>query len=412
MRQRLLPFLLSLLVAGIGGTAAAQQARPWVQFAADGTLSARTIVASGSACPTATVDGSVVTMQPRGTPDIAYPVQLCEARVPAATVRLAIGDVPLPTLPANVRRIAVIGDTGCRIDRRSAQDCNDPAAWPFAATARAAAARRPDLVIHVGDYHYRENACPAGRAGCAGSPYGDNWSTWHADFFAPAAPLLAAAPWVMVRGNHELCRRGGQGWTRLLDPHSPGGACADRSVPYRLSVGGLDLLLFDSADADDLLAPPDKVAFYAGQLAPLLANAPARSWLLLHHPVWAMWQGEPTGLTTNLTLQGAIRGLIPPALDLVMSGHVHDFISYDFGPQRPAQLIVGTGGDNLQKLGNEPIVGAAIDGMTVRKGFALEHFSYFIMERDPTGGWDGTLYTPDDNVLARCRLAGRELDCR
>ena len=412
IRQRLLPFLLSSLVAGMGGTAAAQQARPWVQFAADGALSARTIVAAGSACPTVTADATALPMQPRGAPDAAYPVQLCEARVPVAAARLAVGNDALPTLPPSVRRIAVIGDTGCRIDRRSAQDCNDPAAWPFAATARAAAARRPDLVIHVGDYYYRERPCPAGRAGCAGSPYGDNWPTWHADFFAPAAPLLAAAPWVMVRGNHELCRRGGQGWTRLLDPHNPGRACADRSAPYRLSIGGLDLLLFDSADADDLLAPPDKVAFYAGQLAPLLANAPAGSWLLLHHPVWAMWQGEPTGLTTNLTMQAAIRGLIPPTLDLVMSGHVHDFISYDFGPQRPAQLIVGTGGDNLQKLGNEPIVGAEIDGMTVRKGFALEHFSYFIMERNPAGGWDGTLYTPDDKVLARCRLAGRELDCR
>ena len=55
--------------------------------------------------------------------------------------------------------------------------------------------------------------------GCAGSPYGDNWAVWQKDFFDPAAPLLAAAPWVLVRGNHELCSRGGHGWFRLLDPH-------------------------------------------------------------------------------------------------------------------------------------------------------------------------------------------------
>ena len=95
----------------------------------------------------------------------------------------------------------------------------------------------------------------------------------------------------MVRGNHELCRRGGQGWFRLLDPYPGRADCVDRTPPYRLSVGGLDLLVFDSADADDFLAPPEKVAFYAGQLAPLLAQAPARSWLLLHHPVWAMGPG-------------------------------------------------------------------------------------------------------------------------
>jgi hypothetical protein len=336
---------------------------------------------------------------------------VCEARVPPTATRLSAGGAPLPSLPANIRRIAVIGDTGCRIDNRNAQDCRDPVAWPFAAIARAAAARQPDLVIHVGDYHYREAPCPAGRAGCAGSPYGDNWAAWHADFFEPAAPLLAAAPWVMVRGNHELCRRGGHGWRHLLDPYPIGPACADRSPPYRLSLGGLELLLFDSADANDFLAPPDKVAFYAGQLKPLLASAPAGAWLLLHHPVWAMGQGPMAGLATNLTMQGAIRGLVPATLDLVLSGHVHDFISYDFGAQRPAQLIVGTGGDRLQTLAKTEIVGAELDGMPIRRGFATESFGYFIMER-AGAGWNGALYAPDDAVLARCRLEGRALDCR
>src|SRR5438309_1335623 len=77
----------------------------------------------------------------------------------------------------------------------SVQDCNDPMSWPFATIARLAAAKHPDLVIHVGDYHYRESPCPADRLGCAGSPHGDNWAVWQKDLFDPAAPLLAAAPW-------------------------------------------------------------------------------------------------------------------------------------------------------------------------------------------------------------------------
>ena len=44
---------------------------------------------------------------------------------------------------------------------------------------------KPDLVIHVGDYFYRENACPADATGCQGTPFGDNWPTWAADFFNP-----------------------------------------------------------------------------------------------------------------------------------------------------------------------------------------------------------------------------------
>ena len=404
---RVLIWLLFLAFASTGAAA-----QPWVELAADGTLSVRAVMAPGAVCPAVTVDGATVPMAPRGAPDAAFPVLVCEARVSAAATRLALGGVALPTLPATVRRIAVIGDTGCRIARANVQDCNDPAAWPFAAIARAAAAKRPDLVIHVGDYYYRESQCPAGRAGCAGSPWGDNWPTWQADLFEPAAPLLAAAPWVMARGNHELCRRGGKGWFRLLDPYPARADCVDRTEPYRLSAGGLELLLFDSADADDFLAPPDKVAAYAAQLAPFLAAAPPRSLLVTHRPVWATAQGELIGITSNLTLQRALRGRIPPTLDLVLSGHLHDFIAYEFGPERPAQLIVGTGGDKLLPLGRDPLVGAEIDGMAVRRGIALAQFGYFIMERNEAGGWDGVFYAPDDKVLARCAMAGRALDCR
>jgi hypothetical protein len=390
---------------------AAELPAPWVELGADGTLSVRAAVAPGDACPPVSADGAAVTALPRGAPDTAFPMQICEARVPAATARLAVNGMALPILPATVRRIAIFGDTGCRIAGKALQDCNDPGSWPFPVIAEEAAAKRPDLVIHLGDYYYREGACPAGRAGCAGSPYGDNWPTWQADLFDPAAPLFAAAPWVMVRGNHEVCRRGGPGWFRLLDPYPVRPDCVDRTEPYRLSIGGLQLLLFDGADADDFLAPPDKVAAYSDQLVRLLVDPPPHAWLLTHKPIWAMAQAELSGLTTNLTEQAAIRGHVPAALDLVLAGHLHDFISYEFGPERPAQLIVGTGGDTLLQLGGAPINGTEIDGMAVRRGFASERFGYFIMERD-AAGWDGTLYAPDNAVIARCRLSGREVDCR
>ncbi len=404
---------LVLLLACVASPAAAQSTPPWVEVAPGEALSVRVIVTPDTECPTVAADGAAVAMLPRALPDPAFPLRVCEARVPEATARLSVADIPLPTLPATVNRIVVIGDTGCRLARFAVQDCDDQKAWPFAAIARAAAARRPDLVIHVGDYYYREAACPPGRPGCAGSPHGDNWPAWRADFLDPAAPLLAAAPWVMVRGNHELCARGGQGWFRLLDPYPGRADCVDNTLPYRVSVGGLDLLVFDNADADDILAPPAKVALYAGQLAPLLAHAADGSWLLLHHPVWALAPPGPiAGLSTNQTMQAAIRGLVPPSLDLVLSGHVHDFISYDFGPERPAQLIVGTGGDKLENRVQTEIAGAELDGMTVRGGIALERFGYLVLDRDAAGGWGGVLYAPDDTVLARCKIAGRSLECR
>jgi hypothetical protein len=58
------------------------------------------------------------------------------------------------------------------------------------------------------------------------------------------------------------------------------------------------------------------------------------------------------------------------------------------------------------------IAGAELDGVAVRDGIALERFGYLVLDRNPAGGWDGTLYAADDTVLARCRIEGRSLACR
>ena len=413
---------LMAIVVAAAGTASAQPvaqpatgralAGPWVELGADGKLSVRVVVGSGVAsCPPVVADGISVAGRQRGAADGPFAITVCAADVPATTAKLSVADVTLPTLPAEVNRIVVFGDTGCRIDGKALQDCNDTKTWPFPVIAKKAAGKKPDLVIHVGDYYYRETACPADSKGCENSPHGDNWAAWRADFFEPAAPLLAAAPWVMVRGNHELCRRGGQGWARLLDPRAEMAECADRSPPYQLAIGGSHFLVFDSADADDFKTDQAKVAAYAAQLAVLLKDAPPHSWLLTHRPIWALAQGNLPGVPLNLTEQAAIRSHVPAGLDLVVSGHLHDFTSYQFDANRPSQLIVGVGGDTMLDLANHPLVGAEIDGMKTLKGFALMRFGFFVMERNASG-WDGTLYSDDDEVLARCRIAGRELDCK
>jgi hypothetical protein len=411
-------FLLALCVAlvppVVGHAAPPMEALagPWVELADDGSLSVRVVVGSAvTACPEVVADGTTVQAKQRGAADGDFPITVCTATVPATTAKLSVGSLPVPTLPTTINRIAVIGDTGCRIEGKALQSCNDPKQWPFPAVAKLTAEHKPDLVIHVGDYYYRETACPDSDKGCAGSPHGDNWAAWHADLFAPTEPLFKAAPWVMVRGNHEMCRRGGKGWMRLLDPRAELPDCADRSPPYSLHLGGLDLLIFDSADADDFKTDPEKVTAYAAQFATLLANAPLHSWLVLHRPVWAQAQGTLVGQTLNLTEQAAIKGHVPSGVDMVLSGHLHDFISYEFGPSRPSQLIVGVGGDTMLDLGSAPPSGAEIDGMKTTKGYALMHFGFFIMDRTAQG-WSGTLYADDGKTaLAQCQIAGRALDC-
>src|SRR5262249_37454942 len=140
-------------------------------------------------------------------PKASFPVRGCEAAIPPTAIAATIDGVGLPLPRANPGRIVVFGDTGCRLEHgdpiQACTDLDGPPRWPFPPLAESAAASRPDLIIHVGDYHYREMLCPADHAGCAGSPPPYGWDAWRADFFQPARPLFAAAPWIMVRGNHE-----------------------------------------------------------------------------------------------------------------------------------------------------------------------------------------------------------------
>jgi hypothetical protein len=404
-----------LLLLLIGAARAADLPAPWVELASDGGLDVRSVIAPGMTCPKVAADEGALTGNTRGKPDVDFPMDVCVAHTTAAIRVMTVDRVPVPTLPNDIRRIVVLGDTGCRLLHDFIQDCNDPVKWPFATVARLAAARHPDLVIHVGDYFYRETACPQDRPGCAGSPHGDNWAAWQKDFFIPAAPLLAAAPWVLVRGNHELCSRGGRGWFRLLDPHPLTEACADTSAPYALRIGRLDLLMFDGAAADDAKAAPDRVGVYREQLQTLLGAAGSHAWLLTHRPVWALVQGAGAnpGFTLNATEQAAIRDVVPAGLDMVLSGHIHDFTSYDYGPSRPAQLVVGDGGDANDAITQPAIAGIDIDGVKIRRVLAIADYGYVVLHRASQGWtWTGVVYGLADQVLARCRLHGREITCR
>ena len=158
---------------------------------------------------------------------------------------------------------------------------------------------------------------------------------------------------------------------------------------------------------------PAKVAVYRDQLKSVLADVPAHSWLLTHRPIWALVQGYDAkpGSTLNATEQAAIRDLVPAGLDMVLSGHVHDFTSYEFDPPRPAQLIVGEGGDVHDAISQPVNPGIVIDGVRIRRAFATPDYGYVVLHR-VTQGWTGTVYSLTDQVLARCRLHGRKLACR
>jgi len=427
------------LIALAGAASAAGPAeRAWVEMAPDGGSVARVLTMADS-CPVATVDGRREAMAPRAAPaqlaprpnkahvaaGASFPGLVCELALPRSARRAGLAGVALPLPPARINRIVVIGDTGCRLKDadKAWQGCADPAQWPFAAIAAKAATLHPDLVLHVGDYLYRENPCPAGHGDCAGATWGYGEAGWRADFLDPAAPLLAAAPWVMVRGNHEECARAGQGWWRLLDPHpllatrdcteAANDTSGNHTAPYAVELGGrVRLIVADLIEmANGEAADPALSQAVHDDWASIdsLASGARDSFVTAHYPFNAvLWDRDSTGAASGSVRVGTapVSSFAPPPphnVRAMLAGHVHLF-QYARFDGRPTQVITGFYGTqedpaispaNLADVQGKP-GGAVIRALTTIRG----RFGFALLDRKG-GGWQLTAFAADGTIMGR-----------
>jgi hypothetical protein len=385
----------------------AQMLFQWVQVGPEGTSVVRAI--TDDACPKVRFDSGKIATNIRSESNqkfdvevpAAFPVRVCEVPVPAGSITGTLGEKVLPIARPNPRRIVVIGDSGCRVEKDKIQNCKNPDEWPFARIAAAAAATRPDLVIHVGDYEYRAALCPAGEEKkCGGSPEPYSWEAWKADFFAPAKPLLEAAPWIMVRGNHELCRRAGEGWFRFLDTAAFDGSCRDSTDPYVVKLGAFGVMVVDGAEAakygGDLGQLTEKVR---GRLAEWQANLPDELWIATHPPIGGeLAKPQAPGQTKPM----------PGNLSMVVSGHFHSFHTATFGGASTPQTVIGLGGamlDTPEEIAeNRAALGASDSSPSA-------DFGYMVWDKS-AGVWSGTLFDSHGKpTKSHCELKERALHC-
>jgi hypothetical protein len=359
----------------------------WLEWTPGSKLQARAIAAT-SECPQMQTDQGRVPMKARAEVSNQFPDLVCEAMVPAGTKTLQIETIFLPIPSKKMSRIVILGDTGCRLkdgkDGKpgSYQACNDPKKWPLKAVSEAAAHLQPDLVIHVGDYHYREGTCPQGNAGCKGVATGYGWNAWNEDFFRPAQSLLEAAPWIFVRGNHELCSRAGEGWFHMLDPY-PYQACVDQTPAYTVEFGSHQLDIVDNAEEKNLV-PSLKT----------LKTTQKYRWLLVHRPfVTANKDGEaPSGNSIPKSLRA------PGQISLVLVGHVHILSINQFADQRPAELIIGNGSTDLDHN---------VDFLVKKTGdefFMMKNFGFVSMDRISDSRWKLNVHDVEGKVLKTCQI--------
>lgn len=428
-------------------------------------------------------------LPPENTDSAFQSVMVCEHGITKDTLKAKIGKQEIPArLPTKINKIAVFGDTGCRMRKGGAyQPCDTPQGWPLSKIAEGIANREPQLIIFTGDFYYREYACdPKAETSrnCASSPgplipkydvtndklvqypFKDSDYGWLADVFLPMRAVFSAAPMVVVRGNHELCSRGGNGFFLFFDPRkNTSGTCAPNVAgrvtdaltktwktditirPGRvLSLAVVDSAIGQDYDPYDFKDPTiDYAALYKQGFIDadtLTSNSSNESWLLVHKPIFGVSK-EPGWNTdfspplpgemnwSSVPLQVASYGLLNH-YNLILSSHVHAIEAIQI-PGVPPQLVVGNGGTELDaplpydlplKAPLESVNYAGLPAMPYQQAtskWADVRFGYSILyPGKATNNWKWDHYSPDftagklpgaEVLYATCDQTFKQLIC-
>lgn len=442
---------------------------------------ARTVININETCPTVSEVGgdSAITMISRDNPN-HFSVLVCEALVEfdkSYQINFATGAVELPIAKSNPENILVYGDTGC------SHCATGTAAEPFKTLADAGASEKADLVLHMGDFNYRgtsgktafswyqdgkwqqseEYTYDAGDGESLGQHCGqvpgqsflsqsasnsnrpDIWENWLDDLFLPADNLMASAPWIVARGNHELCSRAGPGYFYFLDHNTRLTGSKQLSCPipdaskdaehntvqipnFVVSFEHLDIAVIDSANACDNSSQSPFTQKYKKVFSDLeneVGGNPA--WLMTHRPIYGVEGPSSQAVSctskgefscVNQMMQAAIKQqkskTLPSAVELIFTGHMHRFESVSFpGSKRPPNIVVGSSGVSLSSGapyganttevdGEKALVLSTSDSLTLN-GEDYQSFGYMSVSVAADGSWQSQLINPDiPVVIATC----------
>lgn len=328
----------------------------WTQYNDTGGLSARAIIKAKGTCPSLSFDGGAaapMTLRSKGSDadtvlkdfkDIA----VCQMTVPSGTKSILLnGTTTLPARVSDPQTMIVLGDTGCRVASFDVQNCKEADEWTYPDIAAKSAKVASDVILHVGDYHYREKCIF--RMGCKWQnvdpdTVGYTWAAWEADFFKPSVPLFAKAPFIFTRGNHEDCRRAFRGWYYLIAPSDTYDQCARNTAPYAVEFDSFQVMVMDTSDSRRL----DQTHF-TGEFQTIFKNAKAAgkpSWLMTHVPIMGLNGGGRVSDWTLINAAGSAGGF-PQEITANFAGHVHLFEKLSFTNGSPPQMVFGAGGTDL-----------------------------------------------------------------
>lgn len=433
-------------------------------------LVARVLVDPRGGCPSIDavgVDGRVqIEMTPRLPGPRAAPVfssiLACSASLPTGLSVASIEGQRIPeSMPTEVDTIGIFADSGCRIDESRVQVCNDPDQWPLEQIVANIVAAQPDLIFDPGDYVYREIQCPSDKLDrCAGTigpapgfPFSETDKGWIQEFFEPAQEMFSVAPIAFLRGNHEDCGRGGNGWFLYLDPFEDSMTTCDpllvdgvlKAPPPQTTPSWtfdvpiaegrtLRVAMVDSAYGSDRQLTswvPTQRTMYQQAYDLTAPVAGVETWMQTHRPVFGMISRSllpaDDPLAEPWTSDGqmvASYGLLDH-YDLILSSHLH-LAQVIQVPGQPASVVVGNGGALVEPTGRYevPPFGplANMDGSRLvpelepypRPTFVWTRVEYGYAVARPgvgAGRWTIEMYDFDGRRSARCDLASRTIAC-
>ena len=112
---------------------AAKPLAAWVELIGpNGEASIRAIVSQKSPCPALQSGNDSLQMRVRAEPGPStlakkaaeFPVRVCEVKAPKGKTSVFLEGEAIPLPNAEIRRIVILGDTGCRINKDRTQNCD------------------------------------------------------------------------------------------------------------------------------------------------------------------------------------------------------------------------------------------------------------------------------------------------
>lgn len=317
----------------------------WTQYVNTGGtvgIEARCMTLPNSPQPKSTLPGSKVSLRVKGRKQVLdakfevqkgatgttaddphfWPLDIWVAKIPIPKGKQTITGArfcnqTLPDITGSPAAIGALGDTGLRVKTVNDGQCSNPSTrnifgvtafcspenrnkstmsgdfqslseWPVQKLSEEMSNHKLDLVLHMGDFVYRQWLCPWRMAGdgCKAinnkGAWGDSVVSWYYELFQPFEQLLAKAPWVMTRGNHEICSRAGTGWTLMLSPddlnkpgsfpntHGPNSTYCDGTPHKPMTIAfnnKLEIGFFDTSDLKEVTQRPGKTSIDSYNLA-------------------------------------------------------------------------------------------------------------------------------------------------